>query len=89
MPRGHAGTTVIIRRNVLDNTLSFIDQGRLIKLAPVDLVNNARDKRAGNNVNVDEPPKKHTRSSADIAFNQDVAPIVDADGGFTRKKGEK
>jgi transposase InsO family protein len=88
MPRGHAGTKVIIRRNVLDNTLSYIDQGRLIKLAPVDLVNNARDKRAGNAVKIDEPPKKHTRSSADIAFSQDVVPIVDADGGFTGKKGE-
>lgn len=88
MPRGHAGTKVIIRRNVLDSTLSFIDQGRLIKLAPVDLVDNARDKRAGNTVNVDEPSKKHTRSSADIAFNQDVVPIIDADGGFTGTKGE-
>ncbi|MCP4993426.1 MAG: transposase, partial [Gammaproteobacteria bacterium] len=88
MPRGHAGTKVIIRRNVLDNTLSFIDQGRLIKLAPVDLVNNARDKRAGNSVSVEEPAKKHTRSSADIAFNQDVVPILDADGGFAGKKGE-
>ncbi len=89
MPRGHAGTKVIIRRNVLDNTLSFIDQGRLIQLAPVDLVNNARDKRAENSVNVDEPAQNHTRSSADIAFNQDVMPILDADGGFTGKKGEK
>lgn len=89
MPRGHAGTTVVIRRNVLDNTLSFIDQGRLIKLAPVDLVGNARAGRAGNHVKVDEPPQKHSRSTADIAFNKDMMPIVDTDGGFTGKKGEK
>ena len=89
MPRGHAGTTVVIRRNVLNNTLSFIDQGRLIELAPVDLVNNARAGRARNHVNADEPPQKHTRSSADIAFNKDMLPIVDTDGGFTGKKGEK
>lgn len=88
MPRGHAGTKVIIRRNVLDNTLSFIDQGRLLKLGPVDLVNNARDGRARDKANADEPPQKHTRSSADIAFGRDIAPIVDADGGFTGKKGE-
>jgi len=61
----------------------------LIQLAPVDLVNNARAGRAGNPVNADEPPQKHTRSSADIAFNKDMATIVDADGGFTGKKGEK
>jgi len=89
MPRGHAGTTVVIRRNALNNTLSFIDQGRLIELAPVDLVNNARAGRARNHVNADEPPQKHTRSSADIAFNKDMLPIVDTDGGFTGKKGEK
>ena len=89
MPRGYAGTTVIIQRNVLDNTLSFIDRGRLIKLAPVDLVNNARDKRAANQATADELPQKHTRSSADIAFNRDMLPIVDADGGFTGQKGEK
>jgi transposase InsO family protein len=89
MPRGHAATTVVIRRNVLNNTLSFIDQGRLIQLAPVDLVNNARAGRAGNPVNADEPPQKHTRSSADIAFNRDMSTIVDADGGFTGKKGGK
>jgi len=89
MPKGHAGTTVIIQRNILDNTLSFIDRGRLIKLAPVDLVNNARDKRAANQANVDEPPQKHTRSSADIAFNRDMLPIIDADGGFTGQKGDK
>lgn len=89
MPRGHAGTKVVIRRNVLNNTLSFIDRGRLIQLAPVDLVNNARDSRAGNPVNADKPPQKHSRSSADIAFNRDMLPIVDTDGGFTGKKGGK
>lgn len=86
MPRGHAGTTVVIQRNVRDNTLSFIELGRLIKLTPVDLVNNARNGRARDNANTDEPPQKHTRSSADIAFNRDVSPIVNADGGFTGKK---
>ena len=89
MPRGHAGTTVVIRRNVLDNTLSFIDQGRLIQLARVDLAGNARDGRAGDPGNTDEPPQKHSRSSADIAFNKDLAPIVDADGGFTGNNGGK
>ncbi len=86
MVRGHAGTTVIIQRNVRDNTLSFIDRGRLIKLIPVDLINNARDRRARNNAEVDEPPQNHNKSSADIAFSQDVLPIVDADGGFTGQK---
>lgn len=86
MPRGHAGTKAIIRRNVLDNTLSFLNQDRLIKLCPVDLINNARDKRAGNGADLEEPPKKHTRSSAAIAFNKDIGPIVDADGGYP--KGE-
>lgn len=89
MPRGHGGTMVVIRRNTLDGTLTFIDQGRLIKLAPVNLHGNARDNRAKGNVNEEESPQKHTRSSADIAFNQDIKPLVGADGGFADNKEKK
>ena len=89
MVRGYAGTTVVIQRNVLNNTLFCIDGGRLIKLVPVDLADNARAGRACHHGTADEPSPGHTRSSADIAFNRDVLPIVDADGGFTGKKGGK
>jgi putative transposase len=88
MVRGYAGTTVTVQRNVCDNTLSFIDKGRLVKLTPVDLISNARDRRARKDIKINEPPQNHNKSSADIAFNQDVLPIVDADGGFTGQKGE-
>lgn len=89
MVKGHAGATVVLQRNVLDNTISFLDRGRPIKLAPVDLSGNARNGRAESHDNVDESPQKHTRSSADLAFNKDVLPIVDDDGGFTDNKGGK
>lgn len=89
MPKGYAGSMVDVLRNVLSNTISFVDRGRLIELAPVDLAGNARDTRAGNSDNDEEPPQKHTRSSAGIAFQKDVAPIVDADGNFTGKQGGK
>ena len=93
MLRGHAGSKVTIRRNVLDGSLSFLEQGRLIKLAPVDLHANARDSRANRGYVEKEPfqPMKHTKSSAGISFNKDIKPIVGADGGFTRinKKEEK
>ncbi len=89
MPRGHAGSMVVIRRNALDDSLTFIDQGRLIKLAPVDLHSNARDNRANNRCIEAEPPHKHTKSSADIAFNQDIKPIVGADGGFTNTNNKE
>jgi putative transposase len=88
MPKGYAGTKVVIRRNTLDNTLTFIDRGKLKNLAPVDLVGNARAIRACGKKNKQESSAKHTKSSADIAFSQELKPIVAPDGGFNKDKEE-
>ena len=44
--RGHAGCQVTLHRNILDNTISIIHQGRLVRLSALDKHKNARDKRA-------------------------------------------
>ena len=84
LPPGYAGTKIMIHRHLLDQSLSIIHHGRLLELTPVDLEANARDKRAQPKVQEDETfnailPK----SSSQIAFEQDLGPIVDADGNFT------
>lgn len=86
VPRGHAGTKIVLHHNLLDNCLSIIDQGRLVKLAALDLSANARNKRAkGSNKkeNVRHPLPK---SSAQMAFDKDFKPVVDVDGNFPDKE---
>ena len=83
VPRGHADTRVMLHRNLLDESISIIHQGRLVRLASVDLHANARNKRARRDLH-DKEEVSHAlpKSSAQIAFDRDLRPIVDPDGGF-------
>jgi putative transposase len=82
--RGHAGTRVLVHRNVLDGSVSIMHQGRLVRLSPVDLHQNARQKRARSKL-ADKKQEQSplTKGSAQMAFERDMRPVVDADGGFT------
>ncbi|MDT8442533.1 MAG: helix-turn-helix domain-containing protein [Desulfuromonadales bacterium] len=86
VPRGHARQTVRIERHVLDGHLSMLHEGRLVRLHPVDLVKNAHDPRG--KPTADEVPLRHPprKTSAELAFAREFAPIVDPDGGFTDPK---
>jgi len=81
--RGYAGMKIMLHRNILDQSISIIHQGSLLQLAPVDLHENARDKRAKSekldpeNVNLILP-----KSSAQMAYERDLGPIVDPEGNF-------
>jgi transposase InsO family protein len=81
MPRGYAGQRVVLRERLLDGTLAFLHQGRLMELHPVDLAANARARRARQDAeeDVQHPLPK---SAADLAFERDFGPVLDADGGF-------
>lgn len=85
MPRGYRGQKVWLRRKLLDKGgIFFLHQGRLIELHPVDLAANARAKRAQGSAHAEEeadPPPRP--SAADLAFQRDYGPVVDADGGYT------
>lgn len=83
VPRALAGQTVTLERHVLDATLSICHDGRRVALHPVDLAHNARQPRA--KPRPEEAPTEHPprKSSADLAFDGEFAPIVDPDGGFT------
>ncbi|MEW6747898.1 MAG: hypothetical protein AB1486_34690 [Planctomycetota bacterium] len=90
MPRGYAGHHVVLQRKVLDNTVHFLHQGRLIELHPADLTANARAPRLSPAPDRDESAEPLLpKSAADLAFEQRYRPVVDADGGFTDNTQEK
>ncbi len=81
--RGHAGTRVMVHRNMLDDSVAIMHQGRLVRLSPVDLHQNARAKRAKlHSPDKKEHPSPVTKGSAQMAFERDMRPVVDPDGGF-------
>jgi len=81
VPRGHANERVLLYRRLLDGTLAIPHHGRLVDLHHVDLAANARARRARPR-DVD-PVAPLPKSAADLVFERDLNPIVDADGGFT------
>lgn len=87
VPRGLASTKITIYHNPLDNSVDISHQDRMVRLAPLDALANARDKRAKNApADEQEFPKNITKTSAQMAFDRAHQPIVGADGGFSSPK---
>lgn len=86
VPRGHAGQKVPLYRQVLDETLSILHDGRLVRLEPVDLAANARARRGSRGEPQPQPEDSTApilpKSAADLAFDRALGPIVDPGGGF-------
>ena len=82
-PTGYAGARITLHRNVLDDSIRIVHHGRLVRLLPVDLHSNARDKRATGHCDDDEIKPLLPKSCSQIAYERDFAPVVDPDGGFT------
>jgi hypothetical protein len=82
VPRGYAGAQVSLHRNLLEGSVAMVHQGRLLRLAPVDLQANARRQQAGAGAALPEADPARPESSAEIAFRRHLDPIVDAEGGF-------
>jgi transposase InsO family protein len=86
VPGGHAGTRIELHRNVLDDSVRMVHQGRLVRLMPVDLHANARDNRANgyrdDNKSQPLPPKSYSQ----IAYEKDFKPVVDRQGGYADPK---
>ncbi len=83
-PPGCAGDRPTLRRNLLDQTVQMLHEGRLVRLSPLDAQANARRPRSGSrpqpaeSTSQPDPPA----SSAEMAFRRDLGPIVDDEGGF-------
>ncbi|MCP5066332.1 MAG: transposase family protein, partial [bacterium] len=82
MPLGYRGRKVMLQRHLLDGGVSLLHEGRLVRLAPVDLHANARDRRARGR---DLPPTPMLPpGAAQMAFDRDLGPVVDDQGGCPR-----
>ncbi len=81
LPRGYAGRIVTLRRKLLQGTIGFLHEGRVIDLRPVDPAANARAPRARDKP-PDEPQPMPPITAAELSFRRDFGPVVDPDGGF-------
>jgi putative transposase len=81
VPRGHAGTVIDIRRNLVTGHLSVLHDGRLVRLHPVDLAANAVDRRARRTPAADDD-EGCPRTAASIAFARDFGAAAGPDGGW-------
>ena len=82
VPRGHAGTTLVVYHHMLDQTLAILHDGKMVRLHPVDLVANAHARR-GFPAEAVEPATPPV-TAAQIAFVRDFSPLVGPDGGLLR-----
>ncbi len=85
VPPGYAGARLSLHRNLLEGSVAMLHQGRLLRLAPLDPQANARRPRSAAPPDPAEPKPDPARpkSSAEMAFQRDLGPIVDAEGGFS------
>ena len=84
-PRGLSQQKVLVHRQVLTGELSVPLGERLVRLHPVDLAGNARDRR-GQRTAPTPDEVAPVKTAASLAFERDHAPVVDADGGFKDKE---
>jgi transposase InsO family protein len=82
VPRGMSRSRVTLHRHVIDHTLSVMHDGRLVRLHPVDLAANARDRRSAVTPEVPVSPVP-PKTAAELAFDRAHGPIVGPDGGFS------
>lgn len=87
VPRGLGGQWIDVRRQLLTGELSLLHEGRIIRLNPLDLEANAKNKRAVRKqyeepVSGDAVPK----TAATLAFENDFQPIVGPNGDFFGKE---
>lgn len=80
-PRGVDGWVEVVR-HVLDGRLWVVHQGRMVELAELDPYANATDRRGTGDDDRPLPSEGVPTTAASLAYDQDVLPLVDPDGGF-------
>ena len=79
-PGGRKGQIVQITHHLLEDTFHVVCEGRLVRIHPVDLAANARSRRGRPDPASDEPQPPAAKTAADMAYERDMGPVVDADG---------
>lgn len=96
VPRGHSGEQEVLYRRLLERTaetdaLYLRHQGRLVRLHPVDLAQNARARRSrsrpeSESSDVAAVPQK---SASQLAFERDLPSMLEPDGGYPNDNEEE
>ncbi len=82
LPKGLVDTEIELHHQVLDDTVSVLHEGQLVRLFPVDRHANAVAGR-GRTAEDEPPPTELPPSAAELAFRRDLRPLVGPDGGFS------
>lgn len=85
MPLGHAGTRVILHHHLLDRSVSFNEDGKLILLQETDPQTNSKIPR-GRRGKEKEDNSLPTETAAMKHFKKRYPPAVDAQGNFKKKE---
>ena len=81
-PRGSAQTWVEVIRHVLEDRFWILHQGRMVELAELDPHANATQPRSRICDHQPQPAEGVPTTAARLAFDRDLRPLVDPDGGF-------
>jgi transposase InsO family protein len=77
VPRGHADTSIEVRRHLLDDRVCILHQGRIVQLHPVDLARNAEARRAAPRTGPPEDDDAEAPlTAASLAFERDFGPVL-------------
>jgi len=88
-PRGLGDTWVQVTRHVLDGRYWVLHEGRIVLLAELDPHANATERRGYSS---DEQPLSSEgvpTTAARLAFDHDLRPLVDSDGGFRDQQNKE
>lgn len=88
VPAGHAGREIEITRDLLEGSVRILHEGRSVRLALVDRIKNAHDRRGFRPASPDEDPAP-VRTAAEAAFDADYAPLTDHEGGYDDDPDQK
>lgn len=81
VPLGYTGRRVTLYRDILEDKIYMMHEGRQLTLMPPDLGANAREKRPA--AQKPKQPRGIITTAANIHFERDYASIVDRDGGYS------
>lgn len=85
VPQGYARRPILLHHNLLTDAVGMLHQGRMIELAPVDLQRNAhRGPGAGKPAEKSELHIANLPTSAEMAFDRAMPPLVDKQGNYAR-----
>ncbi len=86
LPQGHAGHHVTVHRSLLRGSLYVLHEGRLVQIHSVDRVSNAYARRVQRTASEIPQPTPIVHTAASLAYQRDFAPLVDAGGGYSKRR---